>query len=208
MTTRLAHIATATAVLIGLIVTGCSSPAANETADHSKVPVITGDTTTTTTTTTTVPVTPTVVSTTVHTPAPAPTPAPVPTPAPTPAPEPAPEPTLGEPPLSIPDPFLILTPIDFSLFIPRVTSLTATTSFSCVGAAISGFVTPISWTSASTGSVSIAIDGDIVGFGLPANGTTFVPLFCGDTQQVTVTALWPDNSAGLSSSLSISVAAL
>lgn len=198
MTTRIVRIATATAALVGLIATGCSSPAANDTDADAKVPLITSGAATTTTTTT--PTTP-VVSTTVTSPAPAPAPAPVPTPAPT----PAPEPTLGEPPVSVVPPFVILTPIDFSLFVPRVTELSGTTSLNCFEALFSGFATSVSWTAINTSAVDISIDGSVVGAGLPATGSTFVPLSCGDTQTVVVTALWPDGSHGLSSTITITV---
>jgi len=198
MSTRIARIATATTLLIGLLATGCSSSGAEQSADpgsptessaetstKEERPVITGNPTTTTTA-------PPIVSS--STPAPS---APAPTPTPT--------PTLGEPPVSVPT-FITLAPIDFSLFVPRIDTITSIPTLTCLDAALLGFAVVLSWNGANTSQVRLSIDGAVVASGLPASGDHLVPIGCGDTQLVTVTALWADGSAGLSKSYSIKVA--
>ena len=200
MSTRIARIVTITTVLAGLIVTGCSSPdshrSATDSPTKSGLPVITGTPTTPTSPTTTTE--PVVASST-----PAPTPAPT-TPA-TPAPTPTPTPTLGEPPVSVVPPFIIVPPIDFSLFVPRVETISGTPTFSCLEAALAGYVAVVSWHAVNTTQVRVAIDGVVVATGQPADGEIFVPLTCSDTQMVTVTPLWGDGADGVVTTYKIKV---
>jgi hypothetical protein len=214
MRTRHALAAT-TSILAGLLFTACTSATSHTAASMATDGSTTGPTTASTVvdvttpsrgttdfdldlaTTTTLPAP----VTTAHSPAPAPAPAPAPVPAPDPTPTTAaPSTTLGSPPMVAPP--ITLVPI---VLFPTVNTLTGQTHFTCLSAALAGYQVQVSWSATFTSGVTIAVDSVPYILGAAAVGTTFIPISCGDSQTVTVYALWPDGSAAGSRTILVKV---